>query len=253
MTERRVEVLTASGNMSAFLCRPDRGGPYPIIIVFMDAVGIREELRDMARRIADRGYYVMLPNLYYRSGEEELGSYLGEEGAPVRARMLELMDSLTIPMVKADTDALLAYADGDPCASKQTFGCVGYCMSGQYAINTAAHYSGRAAAAASIYGVRLVTDATSSPHLAGASSPHITAGRAKGELYFGWADIDEYAPQEWIKPIRQSMATSGVPGEIELYRGAEHGFAFPDRPSYNHEASEHHWKRLFELFARRLR
>jgi carboxymethylenebutenolidase len=194
----------------------------------------------------------MLPNLYYRSGEEELGAHLGEEGALARARMLELMDSLTIPMVKSDTDALLAYADSDFCASKQAFGCVGYCMSGQYAINAAAQYTGRAAAAASIYGVRLVVDATSSPHLAGESSPHITAGRAKGELYFGWADIDEFAPQEWIEPIRKSMADGGVSGEIELYRGAEHGFAFPDRPSYNHGASEHHWKRLFELFDRRL-
>ena len=252
MVERRVEVQTEAGKMATFLAHPDHGGPYPIIIFFMDAAGIREELRDMARRIASEGYYVMLPNLYYRSGEEEFGVFLGEEGAPVVARMLELMDGLTIPMVKADTDALLAYTRSDPQASREAFGCVGYCMSGQYAINTAAHYAGRAAAAASIYGVRLVADAATSPHLAGEASPHITAGRAKGELYFGWAENDAHAPQEWIEPIRQSMVKGGVLGEIEIYPGAEHGFAFPDRPSYNHEASEHHWSRLFELFARRL-
>jgi carboxymethylenebutenolidase len=253
MSERRVNIQTSSGTMATFLSHPDEDGPFPIIIFFMDAAGIREELRDMVRRIANEGYYVMLPNLYYRSGEEEFGAFQGDEGAPIVARMLELMDSLTIPMVKTDTDTLLAYAQADPNASRQAFGCVGYCMSGQYAINTAAHYSGRAAAAASIYGVRLVADAATSPHLAGEASPHITAGRALGELYFVWAEIDEHAPQDWIEPIRQSIAAGGASGQIELYPGAMHGFAFPDRPAYNREASEHHWKRLFELFNRRLR
>jgi len=252
MIERRIEVDTASGRMHVFVCHPAGPGPFPIVLFFMDAAGIREELRDMARRIAAAGYYVMLPNLYYRSGEEEFGSFAADLESPLVIRLLELMDGLTIPMVKADTDVLLGHAASDPCASRGPFGCVGYCMSGQYAINTAAHYSGRAAAAASIYGVRLVADATTSPHLAGEASPHITAGRARGEVYFAWAEMDEHAPLEWIQQIRQSMADGGVVGDIEVYPGTLHGFAFPDRPTYDHAASEHHWQRLLALFARRL-
>jgi carboxymethylenebutenolidase len=244
MIERRVEVRTRSGQMPTFVCYPERDGPHPVIIFFMDAAGIREELREMVRRMARGGYYVMLPNLYYRSGEEEFGSFLGEEGGPVMKRLLDLMESLSIPMVMADTKSMLAFVDEDKAAAKGPAGCVGYCMSGRYAISAAAEFSDRIAVAASIYGVRLVTDE--------ASSPHRAAGRARGELYFGWAEIDEYAPQEWIEHIRQSMKDGGVEGEVEIYKGAEHGFAFPDRPAYNPEASERHWERLIDLFDRNL-
>lgn len=249
--ERRAEIRTGSGEMGTFLYHPREEGPHPVIIFLMDSVGMRQELRDMARRLAGEGYYVMLPNLYYRSGEEDFG--LVVEGSPILEHLYALMDSLTLPLILSDTESLIAYADADPAAAGGPVGCVGYCMSGQFAINAAAHCGGRVAAAASFYGVRLVTDETKSPHLAGEPSPHITAGRAKGALYFGWAEFDEYAPQEWIEPIRQSMAAGKVDGEIELYRGADHGFAFPNRATYDHAAAEHHWQRLFELFDRALR
>lgn len=244
MIEQLIDIPTQDGQTTTFICHPERGGPHPAILFYMDAPAIREELRDMARRLASVGYYVVLPNLYYRSGVMELGSFSREEDAPVRVRMMELMDSLTIPLVMDDTDALLAFIDGQRAASRGRVGCLGYCMSGPFAINAAVRHPGRVAAAASIYGVRLMTDQPDSPHLAG--------GRAKAELYFACAEIDRWAPLEMIEPLRRALAADGATAEVELYPGVEHGFAFPQRAAYDRPAAERHWERLFALFRRRL-
>lgn len=244
MIERQIDVPTSDGRMSTFICHPERGGAHPAILFLMDAPGIREELRDMARRLASAGYYVMLPNLYYRSGVEELGAFIGENAAPVRETMFALMGALTIPLVMEDVDALIAFADKDPAASKGPMGAMGYCMSGQYAISAAARHPDRIAAAASIYGVRLITEAPDSPHLA--------APRAKGEIYVAWAELDHYAPLNELAPLRKAFADGGVNAEVELYTGVDHGFAFPQRPTYDRAAAERHWERLFALFGRTL-
>jgi carboxymethylenebutenolidase len=245
MIEQQIDIPTKDGATTTFICHPERGGPHPPIIFYMDAPAIREELRDMVRRLASVGYYVVLPNLYYRSGVMELGSFTRGEDTPVRARMMELMASITIDMIMDDTAALLAFVAGQGAASAGPIGCVGYCMSGPFAINAAARFPERVAAAASVYGVRLVTDQADSPHLAGA--------KAKGELYFACAEADHWAPMEMIPPLRQALAESGVVAEVEVYPGVEHGFAFPQRAAYDRGAAERHWERLFALFDRRLR
>src|SRR5579863_3446285 len=166
MIERQIEIATPDGKMNTFICHPERDSPHPAIIFFMDAPGIREVLRDMARRLGTVGYYVMLPNLYYRSNVEELGSVVGEANIATRQKALQLMTTINIPMVMKDADALLAVAAHDKAASSGPTGCVGYCMSGQYAMNAAVRHPERIRAAASIYGVALVSDRSDSPHLA---------------------------------------------------------------------------------------
>jgi carboxymethylenebutenolidase len=245
MIERRIDITTRDGRMNTFICHPERGAPRPVVLFFMDAPGIREELRDMARRLASVGYYVMLPNLYYRSGEEELGDFVGDRAAAVREKMFALMGTLSIDRVMDDAQALLAFADQDPAASAGPAGAVGYCMSGQYALSIAARRPDRLSAAASIYGVRLMT---SEP-----DSPHRTARAGKAELYIAWAETDHYAPLDELEPLAAALKDSGVTAEVELYRGVEHGFAFPQRPAYDRDAAERHWERLFALFARNLK
>jgi carboxymethylenebutenolidase len=208
----------------------------------MDAPAIREELREMARRLATSGYYVMLPNLYYRSGVMELGPLPADPESPERKRMFELMASIDIPMVMEDTRALLAYAESQPAANTRIVGTVGYCMSGRYAINAATHFPDRVRAAASIYGVQLATDQPDSPHLA--------ASKTKAELYFACAETDVYAPPEVIATVTEAMR--GANAEVEVYPGTHHGFAFPKRPVYNRDAAERHWERLLALYRRNL-
>ena len=244
MIERQIDIKTKDGKMSTFVCHPERGGPFPVILFYMDAPAIREELRDMARRLATSGYYVMLPNLYYRAGVMELGPLPADPEAPERRRMFDLMGSLTIQLIMRDTDELLAFADEDPEAGKGAMGALGYCMSGQYAVNAAARHPGKFAAAASIYGVRLVTDEP--------DSPHVVARRAKAEFYFACAERDRWMTLEQVKALKSALRDTGVNGEVEVYTGTEHGFAFPQRPVYDKAAAERHWERLLALFHKRL-
>jgi carboxymethylenebutenolidase len=241
MLERQIDIPTADGATTTFVVHPDRGGPHPPILFFMDAPAIREELRDMARRLASCGYYVVLPNLYYRAGVMELGP-LTDEAA--RERMFGLMNGLSISMVMSDAQGLIDFIDADPAARSGGIGALGYCMSGQFAINVAASFPTRIAAAASMYGTFLVTDK--------ANSPHKVAKATKAELYFGCAETDRWAPLEMVEELRTSLADQGERIEVELYPKVEHGFAFPQRAAYNKDAAERHWERLAALYRRQL-
>jgi carboxymethylenebutenolidase len=244
MIERQLDIQTKDGKMTTFICHPERDGPHPVILFYMDAPAIREELRDMARRLGTAGYYVMLPNLYYREGVMELGPLPADMDAPERKRMMALMESLTIAKIMDDTDAMLAHAANDAAANRAKVGAVGYCMSGQYAINAAARHPDVVKAAASIYGVRLITDRP--------DSPHVVAAKAKAELYFACAEVDRWMPLDQIEPLKRALTAANATAEVEIYPGTEHGFAFPARPVYKKAAAERHWERLLALFRRRL-
>lgn len=244
MIDQQIEIPTKDGHTTTFISHPERGGPFPVILFYMDAPAIREELRDMARRLATSGYYVMLPNLYYRAGVMELGPLPADPEAPERKRMFELMASINIPLVMEDTKALLAYAEKDKAANTKIVGAVGYCMSGRYAVNAATHFPDRVKAAASIYGTHLVTDQP--------DSPHIASRKTKAELYFGCAETDIYAPMETIEKLRETMSADKASAEVEIYPGTHHGFAFPKRPVYHRDAAERHWERLLALYRRSL-
>jgi carboxymethylenebutenolidase len=241
MIERQLDIPTPHGATTTFIVHPERDGAHPVVFFFMDAPAIREELRDMARRLATGGYYVILPNLYYRAGVMEIGPLAD---ADVRTRMMELMNGLSIDMVMSDTEALLAFVDRDSAASDGPMGAVGYCMSGQFSINAAATFPDRFAAAASLYGTFLVTDQ--------ANSPHLMARKAKAELYFGCAETDRWAPMKTVDALTKSLAADKINAEVELYPGVEHGFAFPQRAAYDKDAAERHWERLNALYRRRL-
>ena len=245
MIEQTIEIATKDGASTTFIVHPEREGPHPVVLFFMDAPAIREELRDMARRMATVGYYVMLPNLYYRRGVMELKDLPPLPEAQARERMFDLMNSLSIPLVMDDGDALLDFADRDPAAGAGAIGTLGYCMSGRYAINFAARWPQRVGAAASVYGTQLVTDE--------ADSPHLVAAKAKGELYFACAETDRWAPLETVEALDQAVKAGNLNAEVELYPGVEHGFAFPQRAVYDKTAAERHWERLFALWGRTLR
>ncbi|MEC8480631.1 MAG: dienelactone hydrolase family protein, partial [Pseudomonadota bacterium] len=159
MIEEHIDIQTKDGAMNTFITRPDQGGPFPVIIFLMDAPGKREELHDMARRIATVGYYVMLPNLYYRQVREFV------VGPDTREIMFGYMNALSNDMVCEDVGVLMAHAAQQGDAGKGPVGTLGYCMSGPFAFSAAAAYPERIKAAASLYGVRLCVDKPSSPHL----------------------------------------------------------------------------------------
>jgi carboxymethylenebutenolidase len=244
MIEQTLDIATKDGAMEAFVCRPDRGA-HPPVLFLMDAPGIREELRDMARRLATVGYCVLLPNLYYRAGRDtKYGPDVLVHGSAEHTRMRAVRTRMTIPPVMDDVAALIAFADAQAHVKRGPVGVHGYCMSGPYALAAAARYPDRIAAAASYYGTWLVSDAVESPHL--------TLGKGKAELYIACAEIDDLAPLPMVEELRRLFETAGSPGELEIYPGVHHGFAFPQRKIYDKPAAERHWERLIALYRRRL-
>lgn len=241
MHEEHIDITTPDGAMNTFITCPDEGGPFPVVLFYMDAPGKREELHDMARRIATVGYYVVLPNLYYRK-VRAFTMVRTEEGMKA---MFEIAQHLSIDLIMQDTRALLDHVDAAPLANAASIGAVGYCMSGPFVFAAAGYYPARIKCAASIYGANLMTKRDDSPHL--------MADKVEGELYFACAEIDQYAPKDVIDALDKHLAASGANYRLEWYPGAEHGFAFPDREGIFHKPSaERHWARLFDLFARNL-
>ncbi len=245
MIEETLDVKTGDGPMETFICRPERAGPCPAVFLLMDAPGIREELRDMARRLATAGYCVLLPNLYYRAGRDTMfGPQVLEKGSVEWARMRAIRTKMTIPPVMNDIDSLLAFVDASTWATKGPVGCHGYCMSGPYALAAAARFPDRIAAAASLYGTWLVSDAEESPHL--------SLGKGPAERYIACAEHDDLAPPPMVEALQRLFKAAGSPGELEIYPKVHHGFAFPQRWCYDKAAAERHWERLFALYRRRL-
>jgi carboxymethylenebutenolidase len=245
MIEQTVDIPTADGAMGTYIVHPERDGPHPAVLLLMDAPGIRQELRDMAIRLATVGYYVLLPHLYYRAGGDAIyGPDVLEHGSAEHKRMRAVRTKMTIPPVMQDVGAMLAYIDSQPAAKPGPVGTHGYCMSGPYALAAAARYPDRIAAAASFYGTWLVSDAVESPHL--------TLGKAKGELYIACAEHDDLAPLPMVEELRTLFLQSGALGELEIYPGVHHGFGFPQRWCYDRAAAERHWERLIALYRRRL-
>lgn len=245
MIEHSLDIATPDGAMDTFICRPERGGPHPAVYFLMDAPGIREELRDMARRLATVGYAVLLPNLYYRAGKHApFGPDVLDKNSAEWARMRAIRTKMTIPPVMSDVAALLAFTDAQTWVARGAVGVHGYCMSGPYALAAAARYPDRVAAAASFYGTWLVSDAVESPHL--------NLAKAKGELYIACAEIDDLAPPPMVEELQRHFKDSGARGELEIYPKVEHGFAFPLRHCFDKPAAERHWERLFDLYGRNL-
>jgi carboxymethylenebutenolidase len=245
MIEQTCDITTRAGAMETFIVHPERGGPHPPVLMLMDAPGIRDELYDMARRLATVGYDVVLPNLYYRVGRDtKYGPDVTTKGSAEQARMRAVRTKMTIPPVMDDIADMLAFLATQPAAKPGPVGTHGYCMSGPYSLAAAARYPDRIAAAASFYGTWLVSD--------NAESPHLTLGQAKGELYIACAEHDELAPLPMVEELRGLFDRSGARGELEIYPNVHHGFAFPQRWCYDKPAAERHWERLIALYRRNL-
>jgi len=247
MIEQELLVKTPDGTLDTFVCHPDEGGPHPIVIIYMDAPGIRNELREMASRLASVGYFVALPNLYYRLGRE--GEY-GYDLAKIRSddahqkRMHECRLSLNSAGIVSDTESLLPALRELPAAADGPIGCVGYCMSGKFVMAVAAALTDQVAAIASFYGVGIVSDEP--------DSPHREVNKISADTYLAFASDDPWVPAAVLEALPGIIANSGWRARIEMYPDTGHGFAFPARPDYKRWAGERHWERIFSLMKRNL-
>jgi carboxymethylenebutenolidase len=240
VNQHRVDLQTDDGTLDAYIFQPQTGsGPWPAVVMYMDAFGIRPQLGDMAQRLASHGYVVALPNLYHRTPFAPFDPKQVAVEGPERARFKGMVASINGPMVMRDTAAVLAHLDTMPPVARSPLGALGYCMGGGYALAAAGTFPDRVAVAASFHGGALATDKPDSPHL--------LAPQIRARVYVGAAGIDPTFPEEQRQRLETALTQAGVSHIIETYENAKHGFAVDGHLVYDKDASERHWQRLLRL------
>ncbi|HTI42289.1 MAG TPA: dienelactone hydrolase family protein [Vicinamibacterales bacterium] len=241
----KVSIETRDGVCPAYIYRPTGNGPWPAVLVFMDGLGIRPAMLEVGERLAASGYFVLLPDLYYRSGAYEPMNPRAIFSDPEQRKMLmERFMSLATPAnVMSDTKYFLDYIGSQPDAKKGRIGTTGYCMGGLMSLTAAGTYPDRIAAAASYHGGRLATDAP--------DSPHRLASKIKARVYVAGAIEDQSFPDDMKVRLEEALTGAGVDHRIETYP-AKHGWVLRDTPVYDEAAAERHWQTLLALFGAKL-
>jgi len=247
MTQRNVDITTPDGTMDATLHTPAGRGPWPGVIMFPDAGGVRPAFHQMADRLADLGYVVLLPNIYYRLGEYEpfhIDTVFTDPDE--RRRLTSMAMSVTKADATRDTSAMLDFlgAEPDVAATDIKLGTTGYCMGGGLALNAAGRFPERVGAAASFHGGHIASTAPDSPHL--------LAEAMTATLYVAGAENDATFDDEQFDRLSNALTEAGVDHELVTHPAA-HGFAVPDNPTYGASAAARHWQALEELFASTLK
>ena len=243
MSMQQIAMPTPDGDARAFTFKPDTGaGPWPGAIIFMDAPAIRPALFEFGERLSKHGYFVLLPDLFWRAGPYapiNVREVFADE-AKRREAFGKLMGSTNPAKQLVDAKAALDYLASRPEVKGSKVGITGYCMGAGVVMRTAGTYPDRIAAAAGFHGGRLATDAPDSPHLL---APKITA-----RVLVAGADEDAGFPPEQADKLRAALTAAGVSNEVTIYPGARHGYTMPDLPVYNEVAAERHWKEMLALF-----
>ena len=248
MLEKIVDIETTDGVMNSYMYCPDEGGPFPVVFMYMDSAGVREPMADVCRRVASAGYFVVMPNLYYRRVkflDIDVNRFVDAAYGEKLALMWSLNAHLTNTMVMEDTRAMFRFIEGQDSARKGKVGLLGYCMSGPFVYRAAGVFPDKVAAAISMYGSPLISDAPDSSHL--------TTAQIKCEMYFGFAENESYfSTQDVSSKLQRIFREAGVPARFEIYQAREHGFVLPGRRVYHKASSERQWVRVQDIFRRNL-
>jgi len=234
-------VTTPDGSCPVRLFTPEGPGPWPGVVMYPDAGGVRDTFDEMAAKLAGFGYAVLLPDVYYRDGDWapfDMATVFGDEQE--RDRLFSMIGALTADKISSDAAVFFDYLAGRPEVTGEGFGVCGYCMGGRMSVMVAGRQPDRVAAAASFHGGGLVTDR--------ADSPHLLADRMSATVYVGGAENDASFTADDAEQLDKALAAAGVAHTIEWYPAA-HGFAVPDNPPYDAAAAERHWAAMTDLFA----
>ncbi|MGH3190456.1 MAG: dienelactone hydrolase family protein [Streptosporangiaceae bacterium] len=240
-----VQIPAPDGQSNGTLHVPDGDGPWPGVVVFPDAGGARETMREMGDRLAGMGYVALVPDIYYRAGEWapfDMATAFSDQNE--RARMFGMIGALTNDRVVADAGAYADFLLARPEVSGSAIGTTGYCLGGRMSLLAAGGLGDTIAAAASFHGGRLAVE--DDP-----SSPHLAADRIAATVYVAGAEEDASFTAEQAGLLDRALSDAGVDHTVEFYP-AQHGFAVGDNPTYDADASARHWEALGQLYGSRL-
>ncbi|MCQ8186732.1 dienelactone hydrolase family protein [Streptomyces rugosispiralis] len=244
MLTKMVHIPTSDGQADAFAALPDRGRRHPGVLMYADGFGIRPVLREMACELAGHGYYVLVPNFFYRHGPApviELPEHIGEEARhAVFAQLMPLIEAHTPERVLSDADAYIRFLTTQPEVGAGPVAVTGYCIGGLLAMRTAAAHPGQVAAVAGFHGP------------VGADGPdrRRLLSTLTAEVHLGHAETD--MTPEALGQLNQALDAAGVGYSSEIYPGTVHGFTMSDTDAFNPTALQRHWDRLLPLLDRTL-
>jgi carboxymethylenebutenolidase len=234
MSEQTISIPTPDGEAKTYAYKPAGSGPWPAIFFWQDGLGIRPALRQMAERVAANGYYVLLPNLFYRAGPVE-------NLDPEKDRIMDYYSQVFEGHgIRRDIGAFLEFLGKSKDVKPGKIGCTGYCMGGFVSLVAAGEFGERIGAAASIHGGKVATDDP--------LSPHRKAYAMRGQIYVAVAEIDSFLEPGETDRLKGALEGAAVSHTLEMYPSVEHGFAVPGSPRSNEQASERHWERILNLF-----
>jgi carboxymethylenebutenolidase len=237
-------ITTADGTCTVTLATPEGDGPWPAVVMFPDAGGARQTFSDMAQRLADYGYAVLVPDVYYRDGDWapfDMKTVFADQNE--RKRLFEMISKVTPDIMASDAAAHFDYLESRPEVSGTAFGTTGYCMGGRISLLVAGRLPARVAAAMSFHGGGLVSD--------DAGSPHLLADQIQATVYVGAAENDASFTAEHGETLDKALTAAGVEHTIEFYSAA-HGFAVPDNEPYDPTAAQRHWEAMERVFGAKL-
>ncbi|HWA72378.1 MAG TPA: dienelactone hydrolase family protein [Polyangiaceae bacterium] len=247
MARSTVVIKTRDGETETSVFRPDVGdGPWPAVLVYQDGRGVRQALFELGQRIASAGYYVLLPDLFYRAGPFTPPDPLAfSQDVELRKQwQAKYMATASKSNIKSDTAAFLDFLAKERDVSSLSVGTTGYCMGGSLSLSAAGNFPDRVVAAASYHGGNLATDDPESPHL--------LAPSIKARVYVAGAIEDASFPDSQKRLLTDSLVAAGVPHTIETYP-AKHGWVPTDSVVYDRQQSDRHYASLLTLFEQTLR
>lgn len=237
-------ITTPDGSCPVTLATPDGTGPWPGVVMYPDAGGARATFDDMAAQLADEGYAVLVPDIYYRdAGWKPFEMATVFSDASERQRLFSMIKKVTPEIMAADARTFFDYLQGRPEVVDGKFGTTGYCMGGRTSLVVAGRVPDRVAAAMSFHGGGLATDEPDSPHL--------LAEQIQAAVYVGGAKGDASFTSEQADTLEKALSAAAVEHTIEFYDAA-HGFAVPDNAPYDAAAAQQHWDAMESFFGARL-
>jgi carboxymethylenebutenolidase len=236
-----VQIPAPDGQSNGTLHVPDGDGPWPGVVVFPDAGGARETMREVGDRLAEMGYVALVPDIFYRAGEWapfDMATVFSDSSE--RTRMFGMIGELTNDRIIADSGAYADFLLARPEVSGSAIGSTGYCLGGRMSLLAAGGLGDKIGAAASFHGGRLaVADDPDSPHLA--------ADRITATVYVAGAVEDGSFTAEQAELLDRALSDAGVDHIVEFYP-AHHGFAMADNATYDPDAAARHWEALGRLY-----